>query len=724
MLGRGPRDRHLSHSSAFFSLDKRLQHSIVHQLGWRQLRPVQEASIPPLLAGHDAVILAPTAGGKTESALLPLLSRIVGCQGTGVLYLCPLKALINNLLPRLEFLTQMIGGHAFAWHGEVSAGARKRFLKEQGSVLLTTPESLQVILSKGTLDPAQVFQGLQSVVIDEVHAFCGEARGDQLSALLAALDQWCGRPLQRVGLSATVGNPEHLLQWLSDGRQTTATLIDPAGEGSKKKRRIEIHPVSGEVEECAGLFASLLRGVPKSLLFVDSRAQAELVKQALAQHGIEALAHHSSLSLEMRERSEAAFRQDRTNSREAQVIVCTSTLELGLDVGNIDRVYQLGAPTTVSALLQRFGRAGRREDSVGHMVFVTDRGESFLRAVALIRLAARKWVEDVRPVTRSFCILVQQMLLQVVRDGAIAPHLLWERLGRPWCFSGIDQSEREQLLSHLLEEEWLVKAEGRLRLGERTEKAYGRSHFFELLSVFTAGAQVSVQTPDGRRVGTIDSSVAAELITSGGAFLLAGQSWKPRVYDERAAVLTVAPSMGGRTIRWSGSKGEYSFSLAREMRALLTEAEPLAFLGPRAAALLQDLRSEYGYLESDRPVGWRKGQQFTVETWAGEAVNRALELHFCHRLGVDGSSNYRGFTLSASERDWETVVRRMVEEEWSLPPLVQAPLLKFSELLPPAQLEEVRQASLFDPEPTRQVSQEIAHTLILEPVGERGRRDL
>lgn len=698
--------------SAFFSLTPRMQQAIVSRLGWRSLRPVQEASIPPLLAGDDAIVLAPTAGGKTESAMLPLLDRLLALGKTGLpalIYLCPLKALINNLLPRLQSLAQLAGRDAFAWHGEVSATERKGFLQDPQAVLLTTPESLQVILSRANLDLSALFGGLETVVIDEVHAFAGTPRGDQLIALLHQLDRHSGRPVQRVGLSATVGNPEELLAWLEGGRGRPRTLIDPSKDGAQQSRRmLEVHPLSGDCAECAPLLARLMKGSAKSLLFVDSRRQAEEIRgQIAAQGGLEALAHHSSLSQEKREESEAAFRSSAQGKRLPQAIVCTSTLELGLDVGDVDKVFQLGAPATVSAFLQRFGRAGRREGSVPHMVFVTDQEESFLRALALIRLAIARKVEPVSVETRAFCVLVQQILVQVLKHGAIAPDRLWQVLGDPPCFSGIGEPEKARLLEHMVAGEWLLRGQGRLRLGDRTEKAYGRSHFMDLLSVFSGGASVTVKTAEGRPVGSLDASVAMRLWSERRSFVLGGGSWLPKGWEPGGRILTVIPSVGGEPVRWSGSKGESSMAVIREVRAILTESEPLAFLGAKAQARLDELRRASQQVDPERPQVWGTGKsenrKTVIELWAGDRAHRTLAAAWSGWLGVPARYDPRRITVSARLAQWEEMMRHALSQpqehlDGGLAAAGQCPVeeLKFAELLPPDLQQEVLRKQHYD----------------------------
>ena len=193
-----------------------LVHHIVNTLGWRSLRPLQSDAVEPLVAGHDAVLLAPTAGGKTEAACFPLLSAMEQHKWSGlsVIYVCPLKALLNNLLPRLETYASWLGRTVALWHGDATPSARQRILRDPPDILLTTPESLEAMLVSVKVEQQQLFSGLRAVVVDEVHAFAGDDRGWHLLAVLERLANVAGRQIQRIGLSATVGNPDDLLTWL------------------------------------------------------------------------------------------------------------------------------------------------------------------------------------------------------------------------------------------------------------------------------------------------------------------------------------------------------------------------------------------------------------------------------------------------------------------------------------------------------------------------------
>ena len=215
-------------SSALDRLHPVVVHHIVNTLGWRSLRALQDQAAGPVLDGADALLLAPTAGGKTEAAVFPLLTAMdtQGWSGISVIYVCPLKALLNNLLPRLEAYAGWLGRRVALWHGDVTASARQRILREPPDVLLTTPESLEAMLISLKVEHGRLFTDLRAIVVDEVHAFAGDDRGWHLLAVLERLTRVAGRPIQRIGLSATVGNPADLLDWLQgSGKEDRSAVV-------------------------------------------------------------------------------------------------------------------------------------------------------------------------------------------------------------------------------------------------------------------------------------------------------------------------------------------------------------------------------------------------------------------------------------------------------------------------------------------------------------------
>jgi len=683
--------------SGFHGLHPDLRRAIAEGAGWRSLRPIQELAIPAVLRGDDCLVLAPTAGGKTEAALLPILQSLLQRRGSGlqVLYLCPLKALLNNQLPRLERWCGWVGMQVFLWHGDIGASQRQRFLAQPCEILMTTPESLEVLLTaSGPRGRGGLLDSLRFVVVDELHAFAGEERGDHLLCLLERL-----RPgFQRVGLSATVGNPETLLQWLQGSSERAGRVVDPGKVKSKK--RIEVHP--WQEEHHRHLMVARLTAQGKSLVFVDSRRKAEELSQSLESQGQRCFLHHASLSAETRERSETAFQQ----SLQA-CIVCTSTMELGLDVGDLDRVVQLHNPSSVASMLQRLGRSGRR-DQPAHMAFVTDEHWSFLLTCGLLRLALEGYVEPLEPSTRSLALYAQQVLARSVAEGGCSEFELLEPQ-RAYPFRDLSGLEKLQIIDHLCRMNLLQRADGRLILGAESERRLGGSAYRELYSVFASAQQFLVVTTSGRSVGQLDAWFAWSLARqSGASFLLGGSHWVVVDLDRSTQQLTVEPAGAGALPRWLGPPKLLGRRLCQAVRGLLTGDEVLPFLDSRGQNLLQSLRDYWQGRLQQAPVNLEvRSSGHRLYTFAGGRINQTLALLWEHLYQIRPTFNNFYLDFAEDYGDLAGLMRRLQDPE----PLPLASLLpplqlgKFQQFLPPALEQLYRAERLLDEAGSRQLAE-------------------
>jgi len=637
---------------AFDRLSERVRQGVVQDLGWREFRPIQEMAIEAILDGLNVLALAPTAGGKTEAAMIPVVDRLFRAGGRA-LYLSPLRALLNDQEDRLIRLARLGGLRSFKWHGDVGADRKRAFAADPTEILMITPESLEVILAVPRYDKPALFGNLRFVVVDEIHAFAGDDRGDHLIALLERLTEYAESDFQRIGLSATVGHPETLLSWLQGSSRREARVLRPPG--SKSRRVVEIHPL-GPDEEPGPLAARLAAG-QKSLLFSESRGKVEKLKLQLEEGGVRAWSHHASLSREYREEAERAFREG-TNC----CIVCTSTMELGLDVGDLDRVLQFHAPPTVSAFLQRLGRTGRRSGTSGRLAFLTDESDSFLLACALVSLALEGWIEPVRPTTRSAHVFLHQVLARLLQRGGLTRRSLVEGVGSPWCFSGLSPAEREEILDHLLGLGLLEKVDSLLVLGREGEKKFGHANFLELYSVFETPRELRVRTLDNQEVGTLETWFAQSLGETL-VFVLGGRAWVSVECDYERAVLTVKPAPRGRIPTWMGSPRLLSHEVCQAMRRLLVDPSPVPFLGPRASRCLERLRLEWGELL--RPTALtiqRKGDDVLLHTYAGGKVNNVFGRLLEHRTGARVSiDNTRVSTRIPASGPWWTAIEEVLD---------------------------------------------------------------
>jgi ATP-dependent Lhr-like helicase len=603
-------------------LHPHLQHAIVHDLGWRSLRPVQDLTIEAILDGCNSVVLAPTAGGKTEAAIFPLLSRALteNLKPVSVLYVCPIRALLNNQEERLQSYARMVGLEVFKWHGDVSDSRKQRFREAPAHVLMTTPESLEVMMISARTDARAIFEGLSAVVIDEVHAFAADDRGAHLASLMERLVSMCGRDVQRIGLSATVGNPQMIGEWLQGSSERPFRLVDPPRPKADRGLRLDR---CADIDEAAVGIGQLARG-KKSLVFVESRSKAEKVAHALAGTGVEVFIHHSSVSRADRTLAEEQFARGQN-----MAIVCTSTMELGIDVGDLDQVMQVDAPASVASFLQRLGRTGRRATTRANCTFFCLSSESLLQSVALLRLAEAGWVEDVQPAAHAMHVLAHQVMALILQEGGISRHKLLPWVEAAYPFSSIRPQRLQELIDTMIERQILYEADGLLSLGQRGEKLYGRKNFFELYAVFTAPPVMRVQ--HGKEdVGYIQALFVSMHDNNKGplCFRLSGRAWEVGRIDWSKSVLHVRPAEHGRVPSWLGVPGVLSAKLCQAMMDVLmhdNEEQEAGWLTRTAAVELASMRESYdGLLEEgtapleDHPAGvqWH--------TFAGGAVNRLL----------------------------------------------------------------------------------------------------
>jgi ATP-dependent Lhr-like helicase len=597
-----------------------LQHAIVNDLGWRDLRPVQSMTIDAVLDGCNSVVLAPTAGGKTEAAIFPLLSRILSAslRPVSVLYVCPIRALLNNLEERLQGYARMVGLDVFKWHGDVSDSRKRGFRAAPAHILMTTPESLEVMLISARTDARALFQYLDAVVIDEVHAFAGDDRGAHLAALLERLVALAGSDFLRLGLSATVGNPNVIGEWLQGSSKRPFRLVDPPKPAIERDLRVNF---VADVDTAALGIAELSRG-KKSLVFVESRAKAERVAHALGGSGVEVFIHHSSVS-----RSDRALAEEHFTHGQNTAIVCTSTMELGIDVGDLDQVVQVDAPSTVASFLQRMGRTGRRAGARTNCTFFCLSPESLLQSVALLRLAEAGWVEDIRPAAQAMHVLAHQVMALVLQEGGVSRHHLLPWVEAAYPFSGIGVERLLRLVDTMVEREILYEADGLLSLGQRGERLYGRKNFFELYAVFTAPSMMRVQYGKDE-VGYIQALFVSMHDRAQGplCFRLSGRAWEVGQIDWSKGVLHVRPADRGRVPNWLGIPAMLSKRLCETMRdVLVREEQEGAWLARDAALELHGLRASYAeVLDGEATPLEDQPDGVTWHTFAGGAVNRLL----------------------------------------------------------------------------------------------------
>jgi ATP-dependent Lhr-like helicase len=638
--------------SVYSTLHESLQQVLSQRLDWSELRDVQERSCIAISAGNDTLVIAPTAGGKSEAALIPVMDDILkhGRPGVACLYIAPLKALINDQEDRFSALCLPASLSVMKWHGDVPKGGRS-WKGEPPHFLMITPESLEVLLQEREL--LSDLQHVRFIIIDELHAFVENDRGVHLKVLLDRMDQLTGRKIQRIGLSATTGNPREILSWLSDGRQGQE-LVAIASAPKEKHFRFIVEP--DETRRMSAL-VQVVTG-RKALVFVNSRSVAEHLVQGLSGRVQNLHIHHSSLSPEMRRKAEDAFLSD-----DGACIICTSTLELGIDIGDLDVVVQVNPPDSVSSFLQRMGRSGRR-GRPAFVVWVLEDPCQLLCSCAIIECAIDRRVEDLHPVKMPYNVLLQQLFLTLHnQQRAGRAKVVSGLLSRP-AFTAIGQANLEPLLRYLIQEGFIATDGEMLMPGTEAERVLGRSNWKDLYSVIAGGGEYRAMTPEGEVVGKLDARFVNS--RSEGDVTLGGQTWSMVKCDDGHNIVVVVPSGAGaaRTFWTGGSDGGLSGLICEQVGAIRKRGETrLPLAEPELAILTETLKNipecidGEGLFVVEEKRGGRK--TVTVYSFHGSTFNRVLAPLLSQSLGKRARVSSDDFLLRITGAGKEDAVARV-----------------------------------------------------------------
>lgn len=660
-------------------LSPAVRYQIANGLGWSGLRPVQALSTHAILDGANCVVLAPTAGGKTEAAFLPLLSKmdVEDWRGVSVLYVAPIRALLNNQESRLERLTGLIGRRSGKWHGDVKEPARKRMIEDPPDVLAITPESLEAMLLS-TRTPAKRLLGhVRAVVIDEVHAFAGDDRGAHLMALLERIARIAECDIQRVGLSATVGDPTVIAAWLSGSSLRPQRVVDPGGARQPPELALDF---VGSLDNAALMIERLYPGT-RRLVFVDSRRSVEELGHRLSQRGVDVYLSHSSLALSERTAAEKAF-EEGTNC----VIVATSALELGIDVGDLDHVIQIDAPSSVSSFLQRMGRTGRRSGTRANCTFLATTDEALLRAAAIIDLFRSGYIEPAAPSAWAPHILAHQAIALSMQERGVPTHSWWTWIEGCAAFHELSVEDRDAVVRHMVANDILVDADSRLALGAKGERLYGSKNFLELYAVFSTPRVLQVMHGQ-QEVGVVDASFLQDAETRIPAFVLAGRPWRIIGVDWKGATCAVEPAEAGSYPRWFGQPVSLSRALCQAMRRVLVGTGSDASWSKRAVTGLEAQRAAHAFLaDGPAPIEQEADGRYRWWTFAGGAGNRVLAGLLQKALGERVSPSNTFITIAGGAAASEVALRQEVDALASRAPLSWA---EVSGLVDPGQRSRV-----------------------------------
>ena len=631
----------MSKSANFEKLHKGVQRWIWNQK-WTSLRDIQEAAIDTVLnADCDVVISASTAAGKTEAAFLPACSKIVEqCpDGIGILYISPLKALINDQHRRLQSLCDILHISVTPWHGDVLRSVKVKQQKNPNDMLLITPESLESLLLNQGSWCLKAFKSLGYIIVDEFHAFLGTERGCQLQSLMHRLEFLLQKTIPRIALSATLGDMQQVADSLRPNQKLPCKIIESTVSHSDLKIQLRGYLTPAQQnEETESSFDEIIKDLygmlrgKSNLVFANSRARTEEIAAKLSDMCERSLVpneffpHHGSLSKEIRESLEVRLQKEKLPS----TAVCTMTLELGIDIGSVDSIAQVTSPHSVASLRQRLGRSGRRgepailrlfipEDEITANSHLLDRLRVHtVQCIAMINLLLKKWYEPASINQYHFSTLVQQTLSVIGQYGGVRAKQLWALLCDSGPFSSVDQVLYGLFLQALGEKDLITQTEdGQLVLGYRGEKVVEHYTFY---TAFNTPEEYRLEF-NGKVLGTVPID---KPLVKGQHIIFAGKRWEVLSVVDEKKLITLKKAKGGKPPIFSGD-GLMVHDIVRQgMRRIYHERSTPIYLNDSAKSILKEGIDNYHSLNLDQRQVIQIGNTVHVLPWLGDRVTNTI----------------------------------------------------------------------------------------------------
>ncbi|MFA9427595.1 DEAD/DEAH box helicase [Natronorubrum sp. A-ect3] len=633
--------------------------------GFSRPTPPQQLAIPPLSAGQHTLVIAPTGSGKTETAMLPVFDHLLEDppEGFGALYVTPLRALNRDMRERLEWWGEYLDLAVDVRHGDTTQYQRGKQAENPPDVLVTTPETLQAMLTGERLREA--LQDVSHVVIDEVHELAASKRGAQLAVGLERLQDLAG-PIQRIGLSATVGDPADVGQFLTGGRPCEIREIDVGSNIDVTVREPEI---TDEDERLAGelmtepdtashvrLIRTLVAEHESTLIFVNTRQTAEALGSRFTELDLPIGVHHGSLSKEARIDVE-----DRFKAGDLEGLLCTSSMELGIDVGRVDHVIQYQSPRQVTRLLQRIGRAGHRQDAVSSGTIVTTRPDDTLEAIAIARRARDGEVEPAAIHEGSLDVVANQIPGFVQSRGSTPLREAYETVTRAYPFRDLPEETFREVVSELHRNRIVWFDEREDSLG-----ATGGTWQYVYANLSMIPDEESYEVHDiasSTQIGTLDERFVVNFAQPGEVFIQRGEMWRIAEIDDEECRVKVSPieDPAGEVPSWTGQEIPVPAAVAGEVGEIRAVAEPQLSAGADAGAVSRALANRYpadeytlteacGQLErqveaeapmptAERLVLERQGRTIVLNAPFGHMINETLGRVLSSLLGQQAGSS-------------------------------------------------------------------------------------
>jgi ATP-dependent Lhr-like helicase len=646
-----------------------------HSLGFTQLTEIQKKAIPTIIQKKDSLIIAPTGSGKTECSVIPIFSFVARSRQEDkikALYITPLRALNRDVFKRIIKYAESEGLSIEIRHGDTPQNIRKKITANPPDILITTPETLVILLTQEKM--LKALEDLEWVIIDEIHDLLSNERGSQLSLSLERLQANTRHPITRVGLSATVGNVDDAAKFLVGTKRKYKIIKD----NTIRKYDVEIKHVNGTIHDVADFiidYVIKLNLDSPILLFTNTRGEAEFLASILREKSpLSVELHHGSLSQQVREETE-----ENLKAGKSRIVVCTSSLELGLDIGSVELVMHYGSPRQVSKFMQRIGRSKHNRHSSAKGVIVTNNVDDELETTAILQRIHEGSIEDQIIHDGSLDVLAHHLVGLSMQLGTIDVNTAFEMFRNSFLFRNLTLEELTGVLE-LLDSNFLIRFDKEKMVFKKTAKCY--RYYFENLSTIPDILKFKVfDTVTKKTIGSLDQRFVGDFGEPGNVFVLRGMQWRIINVDESALKVNVEPiRSGGVTVPyWEGENIPVDYKTTSKVGQFRTKIKngtlklPQNVIAELSLPVVPDEKTLV--IESVRGQG-----MVVIHSCFGTKINATLATILSSMLSsqtgfqVDARSDAYRIALTSRGRILENQVRQILSDSYQLYDVVTASL--------------------------------------------------
>ena len=613
--------------NSFDMLSEKMKNKI-WDMGWESFTDVQNKAIPQIInTEKDIIISSATASGKTEAAFLPILTLMEESAKTDfkVIYISPLKALINNQFERIEDLLKNLNIDVHKWHGDVSYSKKSKILKEGAGILQITPESIESLFINKTNYLKRLFENVDFIIIDEIHAFLDSERGVQLRSLIYRIQEYAKKRIRIIGLSATISNYDYIRNWVRYDDIENVEVIEE-GKSNKILNYYLMHfPVGKDFKMPIEFYKDIreLTRDSKAIIFSNSRSQVEemtvmLNRLAKRENNEEIYyPHHSSIDKEEREFVEKKMQE----SQFPKTIIATSSLELGIDIGDLELVIQVDTTNTVSSLKQRLGRSGRKSGQQQYLQMYTSNDESLLQAIAVMELQLEKWVEPSEGYKVPYDILFHQIISVCCENNGITKEELISKISNDKIFNSLKLENIIKLMYYMIEEDYLELIQGSFEIivGMKGEKILRNKEFYGVFETPIEYDVVNIQ----KRIGSLEMNSS---IVEGSNIILSGKLWTIEQVEDKKKKIYVVKASNAKAPAFARGGIKFNKVIGYKMMEILCGNKEHEYIDEKAKIELDDMRRSYMItsVNTNQRVIWNSGEKMIFSTFTGTTIYRTI----------------------------------------------------------------------------------------------------